>query len=321
MLYIMTRHNSLIRKALSIAVQWLDSHAGNEIAQYDRIDRYRAIPFILLHLLCLGVIWVGFSWVAFTVAVMLYLLRMFFITGFYHRYFSHRSFRTTRAFQLVMAVCGCATVQRGPLWWAGHHRFHHAHADQPEDSHSPRQRGFLWSHLGWFLSQKNVQTPLKRVKDWAKYPELMFIDRFDWIIPVLLIALLYALGASLAHFMPHLGTSGMQMVIWGFFISTVVLFHATYTINSLAHLYGSRRFETSDDSRNNFLLALITLGEGWHNNHHHYPASIRQGFFWWEFDPTYYLLWVLSKLGLIWDLKPVPVSVIQNPHARKTKSP
>jgi stearoyl-CoA desaturase (delta-9 desaturase) len=215
---------------------------------------------------------------------------MFAITGFYHRYFSHRAFRTSRAAQLVFALLGASAVQRGPLWWASHHRHHHAHADRPEDAHSARQHGFLWSHCLWFLTAGNVRTRFDRVRDLARYPELRLIDRFDVAVPILLASTLYLAG-------------GVQFLVWGFCVSTVALYHATFTINSLAHRYGSRRYATRDDSRNNAWLALLTFGEGWHNNHHYYPRAARQGFYWWEVDLTYYALRMLAALGIVWDLK------------------
>ena len=298
--------------ALGVATRWLSGPRAETLPEgegMDRIDWFRAVPFIALHLACLGVIWVGFSPLAVGVAVGLYLARMFFITAFYHRYFSHRSYRTSRPFQLVMALLGLSAVQRGPLWWAAHHRHHHKHADRKPDEHSPRLRGLLWSHTGWFLSRRNVYTQTRYIRDLDRFRELRFLDRFDWIVPVLLAVGLYLLGAGLAHWAPSLRTSGPQLRVWGFFISTVVLYHGTYTINSLSHRFGSRRYETRDDSRNNFLLALLTLGEGWHNNHHHYPAATRQGFRWWEVDPTYYLLRLLAATGLVWNLQPVPAEV------------
>ncbi|MCA9323446.1 MAG: acyl-CoA desaturase, partial [Planctomycetes bacterium] len=230
---------------------------------------------------------------------------MFAITGFYHRYFSHRAFKTSRVFQGVMAVVGASAAQRGPLWWAAHHRGHHRHSDQPEDLHSPRQHGLLWSHMGWFMTRESFATRIDRVRDFAGFPELRFLDRFDMVAPAILAGLLYAFGSLLAGVAPGAGTSGAQMLVWGL-ISTIVLYHATYTINSLAHRFGTRRFDTRDTSRNNFWLAFLTLGEGWHNNHHHHPASARQGFRWWEVDVAYYLLRILAWLGLVWDLKPVP---------------
>jgi len=242
------------------------------------------------------VIWVGWSWTSIAVAAGLYVLRMFAITGFYHRYFSHRAFRTSRALQFVFAVLGASAVQRGPLWWASQHRHHHAHSDGPQDTHSPRQHGFLWAHSGWFMARENFATRERLVRDFAKYPELRFLDRYDALVPLLLAALLYALG-------------GAQLLVWGFCVSTVLLAHATFTVNSLAHTLGSRRYATRDTSRNNWWLAVLTFGEGWHNNHHHYPGSARQGFYWWEVDLTWYGLRLLEALGLIWDLRVVPASI------------
>jgi stearoyl-CoA desaturase (delta-9 desaturase) len=272
---------------------------------HDAIDWTRCIPFFLLHVACLSVFLVGFSWIALGTAVAMYLVHMFAITGFYHRYFSHRAFKTSRVFQFVMAFVGATSVQRGPLWWAAHHRHHHNHSDEAMDTHSPRQRGFWMSHCGWFLTKGAYSTPLKYVRDWMQYPELRFINRFDFIAPVALAVGLFGLGELLHIAAPGLGTNGWQLFVWGFVFSTVVVYHATYTINSLAHRIGGQRYDTGDDSRNNFILALITLGEGWHNNHHYYPASARQGFYWWEIDLTYYGLWLLSKTGLIWNLRPV----------------
>jgi stearoyl-CoA desaturase (delta-9 desaturase) len=295
-------------------MRWFDAqdrHPDGGGSQSDRIDWTRCAPFIAMHIICLAAIWTGVSWTAIAVAAALFLVRMFAITGFYHRYFSHRTFRTSRPFQFAMAVIGNSSVQRGPLWWAAHHRHHHNHSDDHPDHHSPGLKGFLMSHMGWFMTDAGFSTDERMVRDWAKFPELKFLDRFDWIVPLLLAAGLFAAGSLLERFAPGLGTSGLQLLIWGFFISTIVLFHATYTINSLAHQYGSQRFDTGDDSRNNFFLALLTLGEGWHNNHHHYPASTRQGFYWWEIDLTYYGLKALSWTGLIWALKPVPKRVLE----------
>jgi stearoyl-CoA desaturase (delta-9 desaturase) len=274
-----------------------------------RIDWLRAAPFVAMHLACAAVLWVGVSRTALLVAAALYALRMFAITGFYHRYFAHRTFRTSRALQFTFAVIGASCVQRGPLWWAAHHRRHHRHADTEQDPHSPRLQGFLWSHMGWFLTPEGFRTDWKRIPDFAHYPELRWLDRFDVLVPVALAALLYVAGALLAHYAPALGTSGGQLLTWGFFVSTVVLFHVTVTINSLAHRFGTRRFATGDDSRNNLWLALLTFGEGWHNNHHHFPGSTRQGFRWWEIDLTYYGLRLMAALGLVAGLRPVPARV------------
>ncbi|WP_233842608.1 acyl-CoA desaturase [Dyella sp. 2HG41-7] len=305
-------NQSRIKRSLTALCRWVDtgSSVDNGAQKQDAIDWVRAVPFVALHLACFGVIWVGASTIAVVVAALLYAIRMFALTGFYHRYFSHRTFRTSRAVQGVFALIGASCVQRGPLWWAAHHRNHHRHADTALDPHSPGIYGFLWSHMGWFLTTRAFATDMARVPDLATYPELRWLDRYDTLVPIALAGSLYALGAWLHHVAPQWHTSGGQMVIWGFFISTIVLFHATVTINSLAHRYGRRRFETRDDSRNNLWLALLTFGEGWHNNHHFFPGSARQGFRWWEIDMTWYGLRLMAALGLIRDLKPVPAWVL-----------
>jgi stearoyl-CoA desaturase (delta-9 desaturase) len=283
-----------------------------------KVEWFRITPFLGMHVLCLAPLWVGWSWFALGVAALLYFFRMFAITGFYHRYFSHKTFKTSRAGQFVLGVWGNSAVQRGPLWWAAHHRHHHVHSDDEDDVHSPRQHGFWWSHMFWFTNRRNFDTDLNAVPDLAKFPELRFLDRYDYVVPILLGAAMYLFGAAVEHWAPGLHTTALQILVWGFVISTVVLFHGTCTINSLAHLMGGRRFETSDDSRNSFLLSLITLGEGWHNNHHHYCASVRQGFYWWEIDITYYMLVVCSWCGLIWDLQPVPERVYTRLNANES---
>lgn len=296
--------NSLLSK-LKPMLAWFDSSAVAS-ENSDRIAWTRIVPFILMHLAVVAVFWVGFSWFALWVAVGLYFIRMFAITGFYHRYFSHKNFNTSRLVQFIFAFIAASSAQRGPLWWASHHRQHHMSSDGEADPHSPRHKGFLWSHTLWFLSDKNFVTKTERIKDFSKYRELRWLDRFDIVAPFLLALTLFVVGSILENVAPQLGTSGGQLLVWGFFISTIALYHATYTINSLAHRFGSRRFETQDDSRNNPLLALITLGEGWHNNHHYYSGTVRQGFRWFEVDITFYILKLMSWCGLVWGLKPIP---------------
>jgi stearoyl-CoA desaturase (delta-9 desaturase) len=301
-------------------VRWFDSNSGyvEEVRQKapDRIDWARILPFVLSHLACLGVFWVGISPVAVIAALSAYLVRMFAITGFYHRYFSHRSFKTSRAGQFIFGLLGASAAQRGPVWWAAHHRYHHANSDLEVDLHSPSQHGFIKAHMGWFLTMKGLAPDTRFVRDLLRFPELRWLDRFDVLAPVMLGVGMFFLGISLAHAAPSLHTSGAQMLVWGFFISTVLCWHATYTINSLSHVFGRQRYRTDDNSRNNWLLAVLTLGEGWHNNHHYYPNAARQGFYWWEYDPTFYLLKLMSWLGLIWDLKPIPVAIRDNPRRR-----
>ncbi|MGZ8162427.1 MAG: acyl-CoA desaturase [Methylobacter sp.] len=287
-------------------LSWFDNSNIKEADNVgEAIDWMRVIPFILIHLACLLVFIVGWSPVAIWVAVLSYLVRMFGITAFYHRYFSHKAFKTSRFCQFLFALLGATATQRGPIWWASHHRRHHIYSDQEKDAHSPRN-GFLWSHMGWFLCLKNFATRTQSVRDLLKFPELRWLDRFDITIPILYATALWGLGKWLEVSFPELNTTGWQMLIWGYFISSVVLIHCTLLVNSLAHVLGSRRYVTNDDSRNNGFIALLTLGEGWHNNHHHYPVSARQGFFWWEIDVTYYLLRLMALFGLIWDLQPVP---------------
>jgi stearoyl-CoA desaturase (Delta-9 desaturase) len=305
---------SVIRRVLRTMRLWVDSHSSLQSEEDGRtplkVDWLRLMPFIGVHLACFAVIWVGWSWPAVIVAGSLYFIRMFAITGFYHRYFSHRSYSTSRFFQFVMAAVGNSSVQRGPLWWAAHHRHHHRTSDQPEDRHSPKQQGFLWAHMGWISAKANFRTDMKLVPDLAKFPELVFLDRFDTMIPFTLAMSCLGLGWGLNAFWPELGTGAVQMFIWGFCISTVAVAHGTFTVNSLTHLIGKQVYPSKDTSKNSLIIALITLGEGWHNNHHYYQSCVRQGFRWWQIDITYYLLWSMSCVGLVWDLKPVPQKVI-----------
>ena len=312
--------SSSLKKHLSKLRQTLDSDLtvdSRATAGPDKIDPWRVLPYAILHVGCLAVLWVGWSWFAVGAAVVLYLVRMFAITAFYHRYFSHRAFRTSRFMQFIFAVLGNSSMQRGPLWWAATHRHHHKHSDHASDKHSPLQIGFWWSHTGWLLHSDNFPTDYDKVPDLAKYPELVFLNRFDFVVPLAYGAVLALLGWGLEVFAPGLGTSAGQLFVWGFFISTVVLMHGTMFINSLAHLWGGRRFDNEDDSRNNFLLALITLGEGWHNNHHRYPHAARQGFFWYEIDISYYGLRILQKLRLIHSLRAVPATIYAEAEATK----
>ncbi|MCX5468082.1 acyl-CoA desaturase [Acinetobacter nematophilus] len=295
--------------------QWIDSWSGpipvqTISSESKQIQWLRIIPFIILHLACLGIFYVGVSGFAVIFMLLFYLIRMFSITAFFHRYLSHKTFQTSRIVQFVFVLIGTMSAQRGPLWWAAHHRYHHRFTDTEHDPHSSTY-GFWYSHLGWFLNDYNFATRKEVVKDWLKYPELVWLDRFSLIIVLLTAVSIYALGEWLAIVYPSLATSGLQLLVWGFVVSTVLLIHATLCINSLAHLYGSRDFETEDQSRNNLFLSIITLGEGWHNNHHYYAGSVRQGFYWWQIDITYYVLRMMSWLGLVWGLKPIPTRVYE----------
>jgi stearoyl-CoA desaturase (Delta-9 desaturase) len=259
------------------------------------------IAFVLVHLACLAAFWTGVTWPAIALCITLYWLRIFAIGAGYHRYFSHRAYSTSRAFQLVLAVMAQSTTQKSVLWWAIQHRHHHLHSDTPRDLHSPRQKGFLYSHVGWIFARRQDTVDLTKIEDFAKYPELMWLHRFEQAPAVVLAVACYLIA----------GWSGLVV---GFFWSTVLVYHATFCINSLAHVHGRKRYLTGDDSRNNWFLALFTMGEGWHNNHHACQSSVRQGFRWWEYDLTYYLLKLFSALRLVWDLKTPPLAVLRNEH-------
>ena len=260
-----------------------------------------SIGFVLIHVGCFSVFWTGFTWRAFVLAVVLYLVRIFAIGAGYHRYFAHRAFRTSRVLQFCLAFLAQSSAQRGALWWAAKHRLHHRHSDTPDDVHSPVQRGFFYAHVGWIFVPRNDRTDYTGVRDLARYKELVWLNRQPYLPAAVLAAVTWLIA----------GWPGLAI---GFCCSTVVLWHATFSINSLAHVIGRQRYVTGDQSRNNWLLALLTMGEGWHNNHHAYQASVRQGFRWWEYDPTYYALRVMSWFGLVWDLHVPPKAVISGEH-------
>lgn len=262
--------------------------------------------FVLIHLGCLSVFWCGYSLTAVSLCIAFYVIRMFAITAGYHRLFSHRSYRTSRVFQFLLGFIGACSAQKGPLWWAASHRHHHRHSDTEEDLHSPGAQGIWWAHAGWVLSNEHDDADLATVADLTRYPELLLLERFHYVPPLLFLASTYFLGAFLQSSFPGLQTSGVQVMVWGALISTVFLYHGTFAINSLAHVFGRKRFETNDESRNSLLLAIFTLGEGWHNNHHRFPGSERQGFYWWEIDITHYTLKFFSLFGLVWDLREPP---------------
>ena len=266
-------------------------------------------PLVFMHLACIGVFFTGFSWVALIALAVTYFARVFALTAGFHRYFSHRAFKTSRTFQFLLAWVGTSSAQLGPMWWAANHRHHHQHSDKEEDIHSPVIRDAFWAHIGWVLCNAHSEIKYDRIKDLTKFPELKFIDRFH-VLPVLsLILSLYAIGWALKSMNPALGTSGLQLVMWGFFLSTVFVYHVTFCVNSVTHIIGTKRFATNDESRNNWWVALLTFGEGWHNNHHRYPSSARQGMYWWEIDLSYYILRLFELCGLVWDLRKYPEKV------------
>ena len=267
--------------------------------EHDDIMYPSTLPFILIHLSCVAAFWTGITWQAVAICIALYWLRMFGIGAGYHRYFSHRSYSTGRFFQFILAFLAQSSAQKSVLWWAAKHRHHHLHSDTQQDVHSPRHKGFVYSHLGWVFSRKHDATDLVKVADLASFPELRWLHKFE-VMPAAVLAVLCFLIA---------GWSGLVI---GFLWSTVLVYHATFCINSLAHVHGRKRYVTGDDSRNNWLLAFFTLGEGWHNNHHAYQSSARQGFRWWEIDVTFYVLKALSLVGIVWDLRSPPAEVLRN---------
>ncbi len=268
-----------------------------------RLPLVKAFPFFAAHLACIAVIFVGFRWSYLVVCLALYYTRMFFVTAGYHRYFSHRAFKTSCVFQFILAVMATSSSQKGVLWWAANHRHHHRYSDTELDLHSPTLFGFWWSHVGWILSDKYTDTQVDLIRDFYRFPELRWLNKYYLVPPVALAVVLFLAG-------------GWGMLVWGFFVSTVLLWHSSFTINSLSHIFGRRRYPTSDTSRNNVLLALLTMGEGWHNNHHQYMASARQGFFWWEVDLTYYTLKILSWCRIVWDLRKPPAALLAANQAR-----
>jgi stearoyl-CoA desaturase (delta-9 desaturase) len=248
---------------------------------------WSSVPFLLFHVAApILAVWAGFSWEALAWCIGSYYFRMLFCCIGYHRYFAHRSYQTGRIRQFFLAFLSQTTVQKGVLWWAGHHRHHHRYSDMPEDIHSVRQDGLFWSHVGWIISDKHQETDIKRIQDFARFPELVWLNRHHWVPGLVYAAALYLLG-------------GQTALVWGFVVSTVLLWHGTFTINSLCHLIGRKRFQTEDDSKNSLILALVTCGEGWHNNHHRHQHSAAQGFYWWQVDTGYYALRVAQWLRIV----------------------
>lgn len=291
-------HNSLKRAKEQMNTSPIAVTESIKTQAEDHVELVKSIPFFAVHLACLGVFWTGVSWKALALCLALFYIRMFGITAGYHRYFSHRSYRTGRFFQFVLAWMGCSAVQKGPLWWAAYHRHHHQHSDQEHDVHSPERKGFWWSHVGWILCRKYESTDYDAIKDFAKYPELRFLNNYH-VLPGVILAIACYLWM------------GWQGLVWGFFVSTVLLYHVTFMINSLCHMFGKIRYKISDTSRNSLILALLTMGEGWHNNHHYYATSANMGFFWWEIDLSFYVLRFFSLLGIVWDLKKPPERVLR----------
>ena len=291
---------------------------STNIKKQNRIDQGRTdfntksiVVFVFLHLLPIAAFWLEVHWSAWLICGILYFARMFFITGVYHRYFAHRTYKTSRVFQFILAFMAQTSMQKGILWWAANHRVHHRHSDEFKDPHSNKLYGFLYSHLGWIMTNQFKETKFNIIGDYAKFKELKWLNKNHLLPPMTLLLAVFLYGGfalsdgTVNDFLMMASSTALI----GFMLSTIILYHGTYSINSLMHMIGKRRYETTDCSKNSLILALITLGEGWHNNHHHYMSSARQGFFWWEIDITFYILKLLSFVGLIWDIAPVPDKV------------
>jgi len=288
------------------------SETSAAAARFRLLDYIRptSVAFWGVHVAAVvGIILCGFSWSGVALALASYFIRMFVVTAAYHRYFSHRAFKTSRWFQFVLALGAQTAAQRGVIWWASHHRWHHKHSDSERDVHSPARRGFWYSHMGWVLGSDWNETDDSAVSDLTRFPELRFLNHTAMaMVPTIALALAF------------LFIGGGYGLVWGYFVSTVLLWHGSFSINSLSHVFGRRRYETGDLSRNNWALALLTTGEGWHNNHHHYQSSARQGFHWWQIDITYLLLRLMAVVGLIWDVREPPRHIVDAPRPEQVRA-
>ena len=272
----------------------------------EKLSLLVSLPFISVHIGAIFALTISPSPFALFMVFLMYFIRMFGITAGFHRFFSHKTFKTSRAFQFILAYLATCSAQMGPIWWASHHRHHHKYTDEIEDPHTPTLKGFFWAHVGWIMSPANVPTKEEYVGDLKRFPELKFLDKYHYIAPLSMAMILFGLGEYMALYYSQYNTNGMELLMWGFFVSTVILYHATFTVNSVCHVFGYRSYDTKDGSVNNWLIAILTLGEGWHNNHHAFPNSERQGHQWYQIDICHYILWCLSKLGIVWDIRGVP---------------
>ena len=268
---------------------------------------FALIVFIAMHLFCLAIFFVNLNLTALLVFAITFSMRTFALTAGYHRYFAHKAFKTSRVFQFLLALAGTWASQKGPLWWSGHHRYHHIHSDEKTDLHSPKN-GFFQSHVGWVFEPENKAVDPRYTKDWVEYPELVWLDKYCHLSFFLYIISLFLLGTIINYVNPNLHTSGLAFVFWGAILSTVLLYHTTFSVNSICHTWGARDYKTSDDSRNNWFVAWITFGEGWHNNHHKFAYSVRNNLKAWQFDLTYVILVMLKKIGIVWDFKHPKIS-------------
>jgi len=257
-------------------------------AKAQGLNKFTAVVLVLLHIAAIAALF-RFSWKALIVAVIFYYLT----TGLgismgYHRLHTHRSYKVPRWLEYFFALCGSLTLEGGPIFWVAVHRLHHQLSDQPGDPHSPRD-GAFWSHIGWILwgetNHNNTRVMAKYAPDLAKHKFYVWLNNYHWLPNVVLGAIALAVG-------------GLDMFLWAMCFRIVFGLHATWAVNSATHMFGRRRFNTRDDSRNTWWIAIISFGEGWHNNHHAHPTSARHGLAWYEFDPSWILIKALKFLGL-----------------------
>jgi len=249
---------------------------------------------------------VPFRWAFLGLWAASHFLRAIGLTLVFHRYLAHRAFRMNRVARFVWTFIGTAAMQKGPLWWAGHHVNHHRFADREGDPHSPMISGFYYAHVGWFLhdtKHDRVEATNPVIRDFSTVPEIAWLDRYFFLPPAALAATLFLAG-------------GWPWLVYGFCLPTMTLAHATFAINTVNHMFGSRRFDTLDESRNNPLTAFFAVGEGWHNNHHRYQRAARNGFYWWEVDVTWYVIRLMSAVGLAWNVQGVPRRIYEEARVR-----
>lgn len=267
------------------------------------------LVFWIVQVSALLVFFVPFSFAYLGLWAISHFLRAIGLTLAFHRYFAHRAFQMNRVARFFWAFVGTAAMQKGPLWWAGHHVNHHRFADREGDPHSPMVSGVYYAHIGWFLNDAKhnvIEASNPVIRDFSKAPEILWLDRLFFVPPIMLAGAMYLAG-------------GLPWLIWGFCLPTVTLAHATFAINTVNHLFGSRRFDTIDESRNNIITAVFAVGEGWHNNHHRYQRAARNGFYWWEFDPTWYTIRLMQMVGLAWDVQPVPARIYEEARAGQAR--
>ncbi|MDR1989155.1 MAG: acyl-CoA desaturase [Acidobacteriaceae bacterium] len=265
--------------------------------------------FWLVQASALLVFFVPFTWPLVALWAVSHFLRAMGLTLSFHRYYAHRSFQMNRVARFIWTFIGVAAMQKGPLWWAGHHVNHHRFADREGDPHSPMVSGVYYAHIGWFLNDAKhdrIEATNPVIRDFSKVPEIAFLDRYFFLPPLMLAVTMFAIG-------------GWPWLVWGFCLPTMTLAHSTFAINTVNHMFGSRRFDTIDESRNNPITAIFAVGEGWHNNHHRYQRSARNGFYWWEFDPTWYAIRTMQAVGLAWNVQPVPERIYAEAKATRER--